>query len=427
MSTDPGDIRSVGEGLVPSHPPAPSRTGASAAGLRGCRVLDLAGPSGQYCGKLLADLGANVLKIEPPGGDPARSRAPFAGEGAGPECSLFFAYYNTNKRSLAIDLKCDAGREILWRLLANADVVIQTVGLDGEASPVLDYSELVLSYPGLILTSLSGFGTDGPYASYAATSLVVFAMSGIMKAIGPVAGPPAGMPGQIALDVAAGDAAAGTLLALLARRRTGRGQHVEVAAFEVLATQIGAPAANRVPASRSGHLHRQLAPSGVYRCKDGAVEFSTLLPGQWQRLKQLLADTLDLQAPEWDDRAYRIANADRLYAIVAAAVRDRDKAELTEQAQRLQIPCLPVNSVADFLANEHVEARGFFRQVEIGQYGRHAFPGAPYRLSEPRWALRRPAPALGEDTMSVLRDELRYSAGALDELREAGVIAGAGL
>jgi len=393
-----------------------------AGGLAACRVLDLTASGGQYCGKLLADLGADVIKIEPPSGDAARRLGPFKDSAADHDLSLFWIYYNTNKRSLAVDLAIDRGREVFDRLLATADAVIETPDVD-DAPVALDFDALARAHPRLILTSLTGFGSGGPYSAYRATSLVAFAMSGIMQGIGPEEGPPAGMPGQIALDVAAADAAAGTLLALLARRRTGRGQRVEVAAFEVLAAQLGAPGAPRGEARRTGLLHLQLGPSGIYPCRDGAVEFSTLLPGQWQRLKTLLADSEELQEPEWDDRPYRIANAARLYGIVAAAVKDRGTAELTEQAQRLQIPCLPVNSVADVMSNEHMEVRGFFRPAEILGLGALSFPGAPYRLSEDRWQLRRPAPALGQDTASILAGELGYSEANLAQLEGAGVIA----
>jgi len=389
--------------------------------LAACRVLDLTAAGGQYCGKLLADLGAEVIKIETPNGDPARRLGPFKDSAGGHDLSLFWIYYNTNKRSLAVDLTLDQGREVFERLLATADAVIETPDVE-DAPAALEFDALARSHPRLILTSLTGFGSGGPYSAYRVTSLVAFAMSGIMQGIGPEEGPPAAMPGQIALDVAAADAAAGTLLALLARRRNGRGQHVEVAAFEVLAAQLGAPGAPRGEAHRTGLLHLQLGPSGIYPCRDGAVEFSTLLPGQWQRLKTLLADSEELQEPEWDDRPYRIAHAGRLYGIVAAAVKERGTAELTEQAQRLQIPCLPVNSVADVMANEHMEARGFFRQADIPGLGAVSFPGAPYRLSEERWQVRRPAPALGQDTAGILAGDLGYSEASLAELAEAGVI-----
>jgi benzylsuccinate CoA-transferase BbsE subunit len=397
-----------------SSPPA-------ATGLAGCRVLDLTGPGGQYCGKLLADLGADVIKIEPPAGDPARRLGPFQDSDPERRQSLFFAYYNTNKRSLVLDRDLQPGREVFERLLSTADAVIETVEVD-RAPPSLDFAALARSHPRLVLTTIEGFGSGGPYESYRTTSLVAFAMSGIMKGIGPADGPPAEMPGQIALDIAAADAAAGTLLALLARRRSGRGQHVQVAAFEVLAAQLGAPGTPRHDGRRTGWLHLQLGPSGIYPCRDGAVEFSTLLPGQWQRLKVLLVDAEELQEPHWDDRAYRIANADRLYGIVAAAVKDRTKAELTEQAQRLQIPCLPVNAVADVIANEHIQARGFFRETETPDLGRIAFPGAPYRLSEERWRLRRPAPALGQHTADILTGALGYSEPALVELAATGAV-----
>lgn len=392
-------------------------------GLSSCRVLDLAAPGGQYCSKLLADLGADVIKVEPPNGDGGRRLGPFKDEDTARRHSLFFAYYNTNKRSLAVDRWREEGREIFGRLILQTDVIIETPGLTPDSAAALDYAALAALNPRLILTSFTPFGSSGPYASQRATSPTLFALSGIMKSIGPPEGPPAGAVGQMALDLAAVDAAIGTLCALIARQQTGRGQHVEVAAFEVLAAQLGSPLAPRGVADRTGHSHPQLAPSGTYQCRDGAVELTIIMPGQWQRLKDLLGDVPELKRPEWDDRSYRMANAEQLYAIVSEAIRDRTMAELTRQAQGMQIPCLPVNAVSDVMANPQITARGFFRETESADLGRHTMPGAPYRLSEPRWALRRPAPRLGEHTASILRDELAYASAEIANLQAAGVVA----
>jgi len=373
--------------------------------LAGYRVLDLCEPWGQYCGKLLADLGADLIKVEPPDGDPARALGPFKDDRTHLEGSLFFTYYNTNKRSLALDLERAEGRAVLARLLDGADVLLETFAPARAAALGLDYPTLRARYPRLVVTALSGFGPDGPAADQRATAPVVFARSGLMQIIGPPEGPPAAAPGQLAFDLAAVDAAIGTLGALFARRRSGRGQRVEVAALEVLAAQIVPRLPGQWVPRRFGHLNPQLAPSGTYACRDGDVELNIVMPAQWEGLKELLGRPPELERPEWQRREGRTPDLDAIAPIVAAALRDRPRAEVVEQAHRLRVPCLPVNSLADFAADAHVAARGFFVPAEHPYLGPHRLPGAPYHFSEAGWALRRPAPTLGQHTAEILAEE----------------------
>jgi len=372
--------------------------------LAGYRVLDLCEPWGQYCGKLLADLGADVIKVEPPVGDPARALGPFKDDRPHPEGSLFFAYYNTNKRSLVLDLERPEGRATLERLLATADVLLETFTAERAATLGLAYPALRARHPRLVVTSLSGFGSDGPAAGQRTTSLVVFARSGLMQIIGPPEGPPSAAPGQMAFDLAAVDAAIGTLGALFARRRTGRGQHVDVAALEVLAAQIVPRLPGQWVPQRFGTLNPQLSPSGTYACRDGDVELNIVMPAQWDGLKELLGHPPELERPEWDRREARTPDLAVIAPIVAAALRDRSRAEVVEQAHRLRVPCLPVNSLADFAADAHVAARGFFVPAERPYLGSHLLPGAPYHFSEAGWSLRRPAPLLGQHTAEILAE-----------------------
>jgi crotonobetainyl-CoA:carnitine CoA-transferase CaiB-like acyl-CoA transferase len=379
--------------------------------LAGYRVLELCAPWGQYCGKLLADLGADVVKIEPPGGDAARALGPFKDDRPGPDSSLFFAYYNTNKRSLVLDLGQPEGRVSLARLAATADALLETAEPAQAAAWGIDFATLHARNPRLVVTSLSGFGHDGPAARSRATGLVVFALSGLMQAIGEPEGPPVAAPGQIAFDLAAVDAAAGTLLALWARHRTGRGQHVDVAALEVLAAQPIPSLPGQADHGRHGQHNPRTAPSGKYACRDGLVELCIIMPAQWDALKELLGRPPELERPDWNSREGRAARLAELTAAIGAALRDWSVADVVAEGQRLRVPALPVSTVADFVAAPHAAARGFFVPADSPSLGAHLMPGAPYRLSEAGWALRRPAPRLGEHTAEVL-GELERAASA---------------
>ncbi|HZR97196.1 MAG TPA: CoA transferase [Chloroflexota bacterium] len=384
---------------------------AAPGALQGYRILEVCAPWGQYCGKLLADLGADVIKVEPPGGDPARALGPFKDDRPDPEGSLFFAYYNTNKRSLVLNLTRPDDRATFHRLAASADAVLATAAPAEAAALGLDYPTLHALNPRLVVTSLSGFGHDGPYARSRASSLVVFAMGGLMKAIGEPEGPPVAAPGQVAFDLAAVDAAAGTLCALLARRRTGRGQHVDVAALEVLAAQLTPALPGQADHGRFGQHNPRTPPSGKYACRDGQVELCIIMPAQWEGLKQLLGQPPELERPEWRTREGRAAAHAELTAAIARALRDRSVAEVVAEGQRLRVPALPVSAVPDFVAAPQVAARGFFVPATSASLGPHLMPGAPYRFSEGGWALRRPAPRLGEHTAAILQ-ELAASAPA---------------
>jgi crotonobetainyl-CoA:carnitine CoA-transferase CaiB-like acyl-CoA transferase len=390
--------------------------------LAGLRVLDLLDADGQYCAKLFADLGADVIKVEPSQGDPARQRRPHKDDRVHPDGSLYFAYRNTNKRSLAVSLESAEGQAIVRDLACWADVLLDSP----ESSPLprlgLTLERLRELNPGLIVTRLSGVGTRGPYADYRTTSSVVFALSGLMRLIGEPEGPPVAPPEPLAFDLAAVDAAAGALLAILARRRTGRGQDVQVAAVEVLAAQFNVERGEGGLSRRTANLHPELSPSGVYACRDGAVELTIVMPGQWQHLKELLGNPPELADAAWDKPEARRAGADALASTLTSLLRDWPRAELVERAQALQVPCLPVNSVADFCADRHAAARGFFVEAKHAYLGRHQMAGAPYQLSEAGWGLVGPAPRLGEHSRDILTRDLGYPGERVARLVGAGVV-----
>ena len=348
--------------------------------LAGVRVIELVHPYGQYCGKLLADLGADVIKVEPPGGDQARRIGPFH-DGA----SLHFAYYNTNKRSLELNLASTEGQEAFRQLVREADAVVCTPAHLSIDALDISYEALKALNPRLVVAAITGFAEGGPYSGFRSTPLVAFALSGIMKNIGPPEGPPEPAPGQVAFDLAAVDAANGVVCALLSER----GQQVTVAAHEVLASEINPRAPEQFDDKRHPRsANPQLAPSGAFKCLDGQVTFFINLPNHWQGIKELLGNPPEIAGPEWDDRTFRSQHAEFLNNLVEQRLAGRRQAEIVAEGQRLRVPCGPINTVATFAHDPHVEARRFF--VEAGGL---RMPGAPYRLSEGGWSIRQPAPS----------------------------------
>jgi crotonobetainyl-CoA:carnitine CoA-transferase CaiB-like acyl-CoA transferase len=388
--------------------------------LHGIRAVELVHPLGQYCGRLLADLGADVIKVEAPSGDDARRMGPFAD--AEPARSLYFDYYNTNKRSLALDLHRDDGLAVLKRLLGSADIWIQTDGLDDAFGEELDLRKLRASHPRATLVSITGFGSGGPYEAYRPSSLVIFAMSGLMHSVGPPDGPPVAAPGQLAFDLAATDAASGALMAILSRRRTGQGQEVEVAALETLATELSPSPAGAQRSVRRGNRHADIAPSGVFECQDGAVELAVIMPAQWDALKEVLGQPTELTEGQWDNREFRRDHSDELYELVADKLRVEQRDGLIERAQRLRLPCLPANTIADYAVSVHPVARDYFVSTEHFGAPYRAMPGPPYRFSAGGWGLRTPPPALGEHSRAILANDLGYSSDDVARLEATGAI-----
>ena len=219
---------------LPRTTPDTGRGGRGA--LTGLRVVEIGDEKGAYCAKLLADLGADVIRIEPPGGDPARALVPRSDDGRGEPCSLYFLYTNTNKRSIAADLELAADRTIVRRLLCSADAVVDSTA-PGELDRLgLGYGGLRIERPTLVWTSITGFGQAGPWRAYACSDLVVSALSGALYVVGFDEDPPVALAGMQAYAMAATNAAAATLIALRHADRTGRGQYVDVSVQETMAS-----------------------------------------------------------------------------------------------------------------------------------------------------------------------------------------------
>jgi benzylsuccinate CoA-transferase BbsE subunit len=389
----------------------------AAGALAGLRVLDLAGTSGALAGKLLAGLGADVVKVEPPGGDPMRTLPPlFAGVPA-PERSLFTWFYDTGKRGITLDWRQPDGGVVLRRLAAEADVLVETEPPGGLAALGCGPTDLRATNPGLVVASITPFGQQGPRRDWCSSDTVAQALGGMLFVNGHPDGRPLRALGLQAYHQAGVFAAICVVSALLTRERTGRGQDVDVS---LQAAVTGA--LEHVPGfwhqaglvgARQGTLH-WTRYFRVGRCRDGWVMHCTL--GDWTSLAEWVkADGMaaDLGDPRFDDIKVRQAEAEHLFAVLDAWAERYTVAELVEGAQLRRIPYAAVRPPEALLADPQLAARGFFVPIEHPDLGRTVpFPGAPFRLGDAPWHVARP-PRLGEHNHEILGERLGLDLAAL--------------
>ena len=375
-------------------------------GLEGLRVLELGeGVSAAYATKLMADLGADVIKVEELEGDRARRRGPFPGGADDPERSGIFLYLNTNKRGVALDLRRDRAR--LERLVASVDVLVHNFPPAAMAERGIGYEAFRRLNPRLVLCSITPFGLTGPYRDYAAEELTL-AHGGGWANLSPGAleradGPPLKVFGHQCDFQAGVAAAAATLAACRGAQRSGRGEHIDFSTHSFVASFLEQALvhysyAGRV-ATRFGQ--RLLYPWGIYACADGLIFLAIIEEDQWLRLVELMG------RPEWAEleifrnTVVRSENWDVLKLYLEEWTRRWKVEELYHQGQARRICFAPVFTLAEMSRQPHLAERRFFVDVEHPQAGRLTQPGAPYRLSRDWWRVRRPAPALGQHTSEV--------------------------
>ena len=400
--------------------------------LEDVRVIDLADEKGLYCAKLLADLGADVIKIEPPGGHPTRNRGPFFHDKPHPEKSLYFFNLNTNKRSITLNVESPDGRDLFKRLVATADVVVETFPPGYLDSLGLGYEALQQVKPDLILTSITPFGQTGPYKDYKASDIVGTAMGGQMYLAGFLDRPPDRPGASQAYHQASLHAAVGTMFALYHRDLTGQGQQVDVSMQECVTLSMETAMQffdlrgeiRRRVGERTGDRHRYTV-TGLYPCKDGYMVWMVGIRG-WDALVGWLAEegvAEDLTDEKYQDPNERLRALDHIDAIFGRFVRDRSRQELYHEGQRRGIICVPVNSVADLLQDDQLLSRGYFVDVEHPELRAVLrYPGPPYRLSETPWRMGRRPPLIGEHNLEVYEKDLGISRQELARLKEMGVI-----
>jgi crotonobetainyl-CoA:carnitine CoA-transferase CaiB-like acyl-CoA transferase len=372
--------------------------------LAGLRVLDLTQVmAGPYCAKLLADLGADVVKIEPPGGDMTR-RMPGA---VGTDTPAYNAV-NRGKRSVVLDLKSPAARDAVVRLATSADILIENSRPGAMAALGLDHATLSAANPRLIYASISGYGHTGPHRTKGGLDLIAQAVSGIMSVTGAPGGPPvkAGIP---LTDLGAAlFAVVGILAALQYRHQSGVGQHVETSLVDAgvalsvwEATEYFAEGA--VPAPL-GSAHRMVAPYQAFRCPDGYITIGASTDRLFRRLCDVLGHPEWADDPDFADNRSRVRNRAALAERIEAVTAKRPRSHWLAAFDAQDIPCGPINDYAQVFADPHVVAREMVVDVEHPTLGPMRALGSPIKMTATPPDVRRTAPQLGEHTEEVLRE-----------------------
>jgi crotonobetainyl-CoA:carnitine CoA-transferase CaiB-like acyl-CoA transferase len=394
--------------------------------LEGVSVLDLthciAGP---YCTRLLAGFGADVLKVEPPGGERGRRMAPFFRDEPGPDTSLPFAYLNSGKRSLTLNLKSEEGRDILWPLLSETDILVENFAPRVMPSLGLDYPALKEIAPHLVMVSISNFGQAGPYRDYKASDIVEYAMGGLMYIFGAYDREPLKHAFNQAQFKAGTDAASAALMALYHQRMTGQGQHVDVSIQEAVASGLRDVVNNY---TYTGAIRRrQPNHSGdMQRIRATADGFLLPNPGlgsglNWDSYVEFLG------LPELDDDRFRtpsarLVNAEELGRILDEYFIRQGKYEMFYGSHERRFIFGIIQSPEEVLNDPQFAHRGYFEEVTHPEMGDLKFPGAPFIMESTPWQTGGAAPSAGQDNAEVLGGRLGLSAFQLGKLRAQGIV-----
>jgi crotonobetainyl-CoA:carnitine CoA-transferase CaiB-like acyl-CoA transferase len=396
----------------------------SQGALEGLRVLDLtrilAGP---LCTQILGDMGAEVIKVEPPGtGDDTRTWGPpfTAGE------SAYFLGVNRNKRSLTLNMAVKSGQEILAQLLKKADVLVENFKLGTLEKWGITDDWLEKNAPQVVRCSITGYGSSGPDAALPGYDFILQAESGLMSICGEAGGGPTKY-GVAIVDVVTGLYACNSILAALASRtRTGRGQRVEVCLYDSgLAMLINVASSYLVTGKdsrRFGNGHPNIVPYTTYPTADGMIAVAVGNDGQFARFAETAGHGEWARDARYATNPARVANRETLDAAIAQALKGGKSANWIEKLRAAGVPCGPINSVGEALNDPHTLARDMVRSVRHPTVGEVKMVGIPFRLNGTPAAIRRAPPLLGQHTEEVLSEELGMSAARIAQLRAEKVI-----
>ena len=392
--------------------------------LDGVRVADLSRVvSGPFCTMMLADMGADVIKIEEPGrGDEARAFGPRFQGGESP----YYLSVNRNKRSCTVDLKHDDGKDILRRLVDRSDVLIENFPPGAMDRLGFDYETVAAANPRLVYCSISGFGETGPDAGRPGYDLIVQGESGLMDLTGPSDGPPSRIGTSIA-DLTSGSMATqGILLALYARERTGRGQRVTVAMLDAMASLLtynaGSYFASGESPTRRGNTHPSVVPYQTLRARDGWMNLGVANDSLWRRYCDAIGRPDLRDDPRYATVAGRVDHRDEIVPIVETLTATRTVADWMEILGAAGVPCGRIRTVAEVCTHPQLTEREKIVTRPHPSAGTVTTVGLPIDLSDTPGAIERAAPLLGEHTDEVLRDVLDYTAEEISRFRAAGAI-----
>jgi benzylsuccinate CoA-transferase BbsE subunit len=408
------------------------------------RVLDLSDESGVLCGRILADLGADVIKIEPPGGDPMRNFGPFYHDVPDPEKSLYWFTFNTSKRSITLDIATPDGKDILTQLVKTADFVIECFPPGFMKNLGLDYASLSPINPRIIMTSITPFGQSGPYSQYKSSDIVGLAMGGLMYLMGDPERPPVRVRAQQAYAQASAQAAAGTMVAHYYRETSGEGQHVDVSVQEAVSNTLDTTQQawdlQKLIFKRTG-CSRALGDRvvrAIYACKDGYM--ACWSPNDLKILTQWVeeagfsddAGELSKLIEVWEQveggkmslsQALTQEELNRFQELRMPFLKAHTKNELYKKAVDNHFGWVPVQTPKNLLEYSQLKARNYFVKVEHPELNDIiTYPGAPYKLSETPWRIKNRAPLIGEHNQEIYEKELGLSKEDLIVLKQAKVI-----
>ncbi|MCX5998913.1 MAG: CoA transferase [Chloroflexi bacterium] len=400
----------------------------------GLKVLEWAGfIAGPYCGKLLADLGAEVIKVEKPGtGDEARQRGPFPDNIPHPEKSGLFLYLNANKFGITLDPETATGRKLLKQLVKNADVLIEDHPPAEMKRLGLDYAKLRKVNPALIMVSITAFGQTGPYKNYKGYAINSSALGGQSVCAGAPGREPLTPPLCLGHYQSGASGATAAMGAIFARESSGKGQHVDISEAQVWATlhtgnQESSFIMHGMKRMRWGHRTPGVYPYTILPCKDGYMSMIAIQGYQWKRFLEMMGDG---RVPEWytseprfqDRREISLKYADEMDGRLAPWLMSRTKSEIYRQCLDNRVPFAPVRNMAEVVNDEHLKVREYFVNVDHPVAGQFKYPGAFGKFSETPWSIERPAPLLGEHNEVIYCRRLGYTRDKLAELRTGGVI-----
>lgn len=394
--------------------------------LSGYRVLDLAGPLGLHCTKLLADMGGDIIKIEPPRGHESRRIPPFKNDVPHPETSLYFLHFNTNKRSITLDIEKPDGRAVLMELTRKADVLIETYPQARRDELGVNYKELSAINPHLVVASISPFGQTGPWGNYKADDMAGIALGNLLYLAGEPGEPPLQPPAELAYGMASVYAAFGIAVALYHRLGSGCGQHIDVSMHECAAHIAGyfipnysAAGVKPARATRKGEETDLYDP---YPAKNGFVRFFVITVEQWRRLIDWMGRPPSVSGPEFEKVTYRRQHPAMVHAALREFCRRYTKEELYEEGQRRRIAVSCINTVGEFMESPQTKAREIFVEMDHPMVGKYLQFGPVPRLYENPGRITRRAPLLGEHNEDIYCGELGFAKDDLIALRASGVI-----